>query len=250
MKKILIFALTLILLLSACASELEPDLAEETFQFTAEILNISDTSVLVATDDEDMLRSGDQYSFSCKNLPDIGAEVGDTVLINYTGGIMETAPAQINVVYWELVSHGEVSVDTEIDTSEGDLPENSDDTSEASPSNNSESSIQVYVPSIDDGIYIDYPSDDIKLIRVNGNFYMNYQDEKSEITVTCGIMDGKITSSVDSDTIPTEDNQSNFGSDYGFQRAPDGTILLDADNTWLLFRPCDVLETVTTVIVD
>ena len=31
----------------------------------------------------------------------------------------------------------------------------------------------------------------------------------------CGTMDGEITSTVDGTEIPTEDNQSNFGSGFG-----------------------------------
>ena len=33
----------------------------------------------------------------------------------------------------------------------------------------------------------------------------------------CGNMDGEITSTVDGTEIPTEDNQSNFGSGFGYQ---------------------------------
>ena len=33
----------------------------------------------------------------------------------------------------------------------------------------------------------------------------------------CSTMDGEITSTVDGTEIPTEDNQSNFGSGFGYQ---------------------------------
>ena len=39
-----------------------------------------------------------------KDLEDIGAEVGAVVEISYTGGIMESYPAQINAVKWEIAT--------------------------------------------------------------------------------------------------------------------------------------------------
>lgn len=69
----------------------------------ARVLEISGTSVLVApVPGEEALRSSDKISFSISELRDIGAEVGSLVEVTYTGGIMETYPAQIRATGWKL----------------------------------------------------------------------------------------------------------------------------------------------------
>ena len=71
--------------------------------FVAIILEINGTSVLVEpVEGEDELHSADQISFGIKNLADIDAEVGSVVQVIYTGSIMESYPAKINVVSWKL----------------------------------------------------------------------------------------------------------------------------------------------------
>lgn len=52
----------------------------------------------------------------------------------------------------------------------------------------------------------------------------------------CGMMDGQISSSVESWQRPAEDGQSNFGSGYGYQTAPGGTIEINIDGQWRVFR--------------
>ena len=47
--------------------------------------------------------------------------------------------------------------------------------------------------------------------------------------------DGTITSTVDSDSFPTEDGQSNFGTGYGYQRIDDHIEVL-IDNQWIVFE--------------
>lgn len=53
-----------------------------------------------------------------------------------------------------------------------------------------------------------------RAIMVNGKLYLETGEISGEHT--CGVMDGKISSSVEKG-MPTEDNQSNFGTDYGYQ---------------------------------
>lgn len=43
-----------------------------------------------------------RITFSCKDLPDIGAEVGSAVEVTYTGMMMESYPAQIKATSWKL----------------------------------------------------------------------------------------------------------------------------------------------------
>lgn len=40
---------------------------------------------------------------------------------------------------------------------------------------------------------------------------------ESTVEARCGVMDGEITSEVDGSEKPTKDNQSNFGTGYGYQ---------------------------------
>lgn len=47
--------------------------------------------------------------------------------------------------------------------------------------------------------------------------------------------DGRITSSVDSGQKPTEDDQSNFGTGYGYQYGPNGTMDIFIDDKWCVF---------------
>ncbi len=75
-----------------------------------------------------------------------------------------------------------------------------------------------------------------QLVMVNGELYYNTEKE-STMTVKCGIMDGKITSMVNQDEIPKENNQSNFGKEYGYKiGVQDGQIELNIDNKWIVFE--------------
>jgi len=49
-------------------------------------------------------------------------------------------------------------------------------------------------------------------------------------------MDGEITSTVDGTEIPTEDNQSNFGSGFGYQYRADDTIEIYMNEKWFVFE--------------
>lgn len=69
-------------------------------KFTATVLEINGTSVLVQPVEEEP--ACDQITFGIAELGDIGAQVGSYVEISYTGGIMESYPAQIHAVKWEI----------------------------------------------------------------------------------------------------------------------------------------------------
>lgn len=72
-------------------------------RFVATILEIDSTSALVRpAEGEDELRSADKIHLGIADLDDIGAQVGSDVEIYYTGGIMESYPAQINAIKWEI----------------------------------------------------------------------------------------------------------------------------------------------------
>ena len=76
---------------------------EVVHKFIATILELDSSSALVQpVEGEDELSSADKIHLGIANLGDIGAQVGSEVEIYYTGGIMESYPAQINAVKWEV----------------------------------------------------------------------------------------------------------------------------------------------------
>lgn len=78
---------------------------EVVHRFVATVIEIRGSSVLVEpVIGEDELQSSDRISVNTASLGDIGAEVGSDVEIYYTGGIMETHPAQINATKWTLAN--------------------------------------------------------------------------------------------------------------------------------------------------
>lgn len=77
--------------------------------------------------------------------------------------------------------------------------------------------------------------DKIPMVRVNGKLYYDTNRE-STIEARCGMMDGEITSTVDGTEVPMEDNQSNFGSGYGFQYGIDDTLEIYVNEKWIVFE--------------
>jgi len=75
-------------------------------KFVANVLELDSTSALVQpVEGEEELRSADKIYLNIANLGDIGAQVGSDVDIYYKGGIMETYPAQIHAVKWEIAKN-------------------------------------------------------------------------------------------------------------------------------------------------
>lgn len=73
------------------------------------------------------------------------------------------------------------------------------------------------------------------LIRVNGELYYDTGRESAN-TGRCGVLDGEIDSTVAEGDIPEADNQSNFGTGYGFQYASEDQIELYIDGQWRVFE--------------
>lgn len=75
----------------------------------------------------------------------------------------------------------------------------------------------------------------IPMVMVNGTLYLDTGHE-STIEARCGVMDGEIASQVDGSKQPTVDDQSNFGTGYGYQYgATEGTIELFMNGKWWIF---------------
>ncbi|MCM1087184.1 MAG: DUF5301 domain-containing protein [Muribaculaceae bacterium] len=76
--------------------------------------------------------------------------------------------------------------------------------------------------------------DRIPMVRVNGKLY--YDTGKESTIARCGNMDGQITATVDGSEIPMEDNQSNFGSGFGYQFGEGDTIEVYMNEKWFVFE--------------
>ena len=73
------------------------------------------------------------------------------------------------------------------------------------------------------------------MVMIDGKLYYD-TGEESNITGRCGVMDGEITSTVDGTQIPTEDNQSNFGTGYQYQYVSADTIEIFMNEKWCVFE--------------
>ena len=74
-----------------------------------------------------------------------------------------------------------------------------------------------------------------RIVKINGKLY--YENKEAEkFSPTCGTMDGYITSHVKSDEIPTEDNQSNFEGDYGYQYVYKNIMIVLTEEGWITFK--------------
>jgi len=83
-------------------AEEEPNLVH---RFRATVLDIQESYVLVKPAlGEWELQSSDRIALDGNALGNIGAQVGSVVEVYYRSGIMETYPAQIDAVKWELLS--------------------------------------------------------------------------------------------------------------------------------------------------
>lgn len=78
-------------------------------------------------------------------------------------------------------------------------------------------------------------ADRIPMVMVDGALYYDTGRESGD-RLRCGVMDGKITSSVDAAEIPKDNDQSNFGSGYEYQYAAEGSIDININGRWFVFE--------------
>lgn len=75
-----------------------------------------------------------------------------------------------------------------------------------------------------------------RMIMIDGKLYVEMGEQMT--TITCGTLDGHITSVVDKTQIPKKDGQANFGSKkIGYQIAGDGGIVVYINKKWMRFEP-------------
>ena len=75
-------------------------------------------------------------------------------------------------------------------------------------------------------------------VMVNGVLYFDTNTELGA-EVTCGLMDGEITSSVESWQIPVKDDQSNFGTGYTYQYGTENTVVVYINGKRIVFKAED-----------
>lgn len=103
---------------------------------------------------------------------------------------------------------------------------------------NSDNYIDIRTGNIDD--FIDQAEtntmwDRIPMVMVNDKLYYDTGKE-STVSGRCGNMDGEITLEVDGSEIPTENNQSNFGTGFGYQYGVNDTIEIYMNEKWFVFE--------------
>lgn len=78
-----------------------------------------------------------------------------------------------------------------------------------------------------------------RMVMADGVLY-KYTGITSHI-LRCGVMDGMISSTVEEGEIPTENDQSNFGEGYGYQRSfKESRIEVCMDDVWYVFSAEEV----------
>ncbi len=84
--------------------------------------------------------------------------------------------------------------------------------------------------------------DIIPMVMVKDKLYYDTGKE-STLDGRCGVMDGKITSTVDGSEVPTQNDQSNFGTGFEYQYGSDDTIEIFMNEKWIIFEQRDDIET-------
>ncbi len=78
--------------------------------------------------------------------------------------------------------------------------------------------------------------DVIPMVMVGGRLYYDTGKE-STLEARCGLPDGTIDSTVEEFEIPTQDDQSNFGTGFEYQYgADDDTLEISIDGKWIVFE--------------
>lgn len=198
MKKLIILlcAVTSLLALAGCNQKSMNDIIADAPSILGIVKDTGNHAILIEN------KAGEYWvSLDVENKDSMTHfSVGDEVVVYYDGMIAESYPMQINRVY-------AITLRTPANRAEND---ESAATEEA------------------DG------DDWIPMVMIDGVLYCDTGKE-STITARCGMMDGEITSAVEQDQMPTENDQSNFGTGYGYQYGIHNTIEISIDGTWWVF---------------
>lgn len=78
------------------------------------------------------------------------------------------------------------------------------------------------------------------MVKVDGTTYTDTGYENA--MVTCGTADGEIKTSVDGKSMPENNDESNFGTGYGYQVWENGYINVEIEGRWILFRDVELKD--------
>lgn len=78
------------------------------------------------------------------------------------------------------------------------------------------------------------------MVKVDGTTYTDTSYENA--MVTCGTADGEIKTTVDGKSMPENNDESNFGTGYGYQVWENGYINVEIEGRWILFRDVELKD--------
>lgn len=73
----------------------------------------------------------------------------------------------------------------------------------------------------------------IRMLMIEGALYTD--TGRTNNLSRCGVMDGEIVTSVAADEVPTQNNESNFGTGYGYQFSSENGVDVCIDGVWSEF---------------
>ena len=73
------------------------------------------------------------------------------------------------------------------------------------------------------------------MVMIDGIIYLETENSKGEL-LTSDVIDGKITSEVDRGELPTQNDQSNFGTGYYYRYGEAGTVEVIINGKWWVFE--------------
>ena len=94
------------------------------------------------------------------------------------------------------------------------------------------SSVEETIPSVSEEAVVG--GDLAPMVMIDGFVYVDIGEESTRTERNDGF-DGEITSTVTQNQKPTENDQSNFGTGYGYQYGPNGTIEILMNDKWWVF---------------
>jgi hypothetical protein len=77
----------------------------------------------------------------------------------------------------------------------------------------------------------------VKMIKVKDQVYISTDTVVN--VLRCGVMDGEIDSTVENGVLPEKNNQSNFGTGYGYQIRSADIVDVYIEGEWIMFTPAD-----------
>ena len=212
MKKLIVFffSLVCVLTMAGCNTKSMNYIIKNKPSVTGIVKEVLDDYIIVYSETAEGYPNGSYWSISLNvenkdSYTDV--VVGDEIVFYYDGMAMETDPLQVSTVY-------AITLKTPADRTVNEIIEETD----------IESSEEVVVG-----------GDLIPMVMVNGKIYMDTGHE-STVEARCGMMDGEIISTVDRTEKPTKDNESNFGTGYGYQYGThEGLIEIYMNDKWWVF---------------